>query len=138
MHDSFASASTIQANRRRWVALALQSLPLLAITSCVTRGALGEAVQQQWFTDIRYLVVGSALAWGLGYLPLRRWWRATSALLIGALASGYAANESLRVWSVAANGQGEAALQQASLIWAGLALIGLGGILVDTWRLTRD
>jgi hypothetical protein len=118
-------------------ALALQCLPLLAATSCVTRGIQGEAAQQAWFHDARWLVVASALCWGLGYLPLGHWRRAAAALAAGAVGNVLAANAALGAWSGAPDGGGEASLRQASLIWAGVIVAAVLLVLADTWRLGR-
>jgi cell division protein FtsW (lipid II flippase) len=120
---------------RRRLALALQCLPLLAAGSCATRGALGEATHEAWFTDIRYLVVASALAWGIGYLPLRQWGRWAIAFTLGLIGSLLAANASLQGWGTAPSGQNEAALQQAALIWAGAIVVAVALLLLDTRRL---
>jgi hypothetical protein len=124
--------------RRSWrlpLALLLQCLPLLAAASCVTRGALGEEAQQAVFLDVRYLVVLSALAWGLGYLVLGRWRRWLLAGLAGVIGSFVAANAALGGWSLAAEGQGEASLRQAALLWGALAIVGVAVLLLDTRQL---
>jgi hypothetical protein len=136
--DSGASIEPRRPGRSRLAAaLILQCLPLLAATSCLVRGVQGEAAQQAWFLDVRWLVVASALSWGLGYLPLRRWVRAVAALVVGALGNGLAANATLGAWSGAPDGGGEASLRQASLLWAGVIVAAVLALVLDTWRLAR-
>jgi hypothetical protein len=122
-------------SRRLPRALLLQCLPLLAAASCLTRGALGEDAQQALFLDVRYLVVLSACAWGIGYLVLRRWRRWLLAFLAGVIGSVVAANAALGGWSLAAEGQGEASLRQAALVWGTLVIVGVAVLLLDTWQL---
>lgn len=117
------------------LALALQCLPLLAVASGLVRGLYGEEVQQAWFLELRWLVILSALSWGLGYLPLRRWGRAAVALTTGVVGNLLAANAALGAWSGAPDGAGEAALRRAALVWAGLAAMAVLILLVDTWHL---
>jgi hypothetical protein len=135
-----ADASTEQRRPGRGrlaAALALQCLPLLAATGCLARGVQGEAAQQAWFLDLRWLVVASALGWGLGYLPLRRWGRAAVVFLAGLVGNVLAANAALGAWSGAPGDGGEAALRRASLLWAGVILVAVLALLADTWRLGR-
>ena len=113
----------------------MQCLPLLAASSCQTRGALGEGAQQAAYLDLRYLVVVSAFCWGLGYVPLRRWGRWLLALLAGGAGSLLAANATLGAWSAAPDGRAEAALRQAALLWGVLATAAVAMLLLDTWRL---
>jgi hypothetical protein len=120
---------------RRRLALALQCLPLLAASSCLTRGVLGEDAQNAAYLGLRYLVVISAIAWGLGYLVLRRWGRWLVAFLVGGLSALLAANAALGSWSVAPDGQGENALRVAALVWGIAIVAAVAALLLDTWRL---
>ena len=82
-------------------------------------------------------MVASALSWGLGYLPLRRWGRAAVALTAGVVGSVVAANATVGAWSVVPDGGGEASLRQASLLWAGVIVAAVLVLVLDTWRLAH-
>jgi len=66
---------------------------------------------------------------------LRRWGRALVAFLVGGLVSFLAANAALGSWTAAPDGQGEALLRQAALVWGVAIVVAVAALLLDTWRL---
>jgi len=77
----------------------------------------------------------SAFARGPGYLVLGRWRRWLLAFLAGGVGSVLAFNAALGGWSVAPDGQGEASLRRAAMVWGVLAILGVVMLLLDTWDL---
>ena len=131
-------AAMQQPGRARLIAAAaLHCLPLFAAATFFTRGLFGEAAQQTWFLDLRWLVVLSAFSWGIGYLPLQRWGRAAAVFATGLVGNLLLANSALAAWSAAPDGTGDATLDRASLVWGCIIVTGVVALLLDTWRLQR-
>jgi hypothetical protein len=119
-------------------AAALHCLPLFAAATFFTRGLFGEAAQQTWFLDLRWLVVLSACSWGIGYLPIQRWGRAAAVFATGIVGNLLLANSTLAAWSVAPDGTGDTTLDRASLVWGCIIVTGVAALLLDTWWLQRS